>query len=44
LLGLDASREKAEALLSDARTALAGFGDRAALLEEIAAYIVDRQH
>ena len=43
LLGLDASREKARSLLEDALAAISVFGDNAALLEEIARYIVDRR-
>ncbi len=42
LLGLEASRAKAESLLAEANTALEGFGDNASLLREIADYIVHR--
>ena len=44
LLGLEASREKARKLLEEALAALEPFGGSASLLEEIATYIVDRQH
>lgn len=44
LLGLEKSREKARKLLNEALAALEGFGDSAALLEEIATYIVDRRN
>ncbi len=41
-LGLDAARSKAEALLAEAQSALLNFGDDAALLREIADFIVHR--
>jgi geranylgeranyl pyrophosphate synthase len=42
-LGVEAAREKAETLLAEARSALSNFGDDAALLREIADFIVHRQ-
>jgi farnesyl diphosphate synthase len=42
LLGLDGARAKAESLLRDAETALEDFGENAALLREIASFIVHR--
>ena len=41
-LGLEAARDKAEVLLTDAQAALEFFGDSAALLREIADFIVHR--
>jgi geranylgeranyl pyrophosphate synthase len=42
VLGLDAARAKADALLADALAALEGFGDNAWFLRELAAYAVHR--
>jgi geranylgeranyl pyrophosphate synthase len=42
MLGLEASRRKAETLLDEARAALECFGDNADLLREIAGFIVHR--
>lgn len=44
LMGLDRAREQARALVDQAITHLAGFGDEAALLRAIARYIVERDH
>ena len=44
LLGLQASRERAQALCRQARAALAGYGDAAGPLQQLAAYIVQRSH
>ncbi len=43
LLGLDASRELAAELLEDALEALRPFGDAAAMLRQLALYVVDRR-
>jgi geranylgeranyl pyrophosphate synthase len=42
LLGLDESRRKADALCAEACDALALFGERAQLLEELARFILER--
>ncbi len=44
LLGLQASRERAQALCRQARAALAGYGDAAGPLQQLADYIVQRSH
>lgn len=44
LLGLDASRERARLLCEQAQEALAGYGDRAAPLQQLAQYIIARNH
>jgi geranylgeranyl pyrophosphate synthase len=44
LLGLQASRERAQALCQQARAALAGYGDAAGPLQQLADYIVQRSH
>ncbi|HHI75909.1 MAG TPA: geranyl transferase, partial [Gammaproteobacteria bacterium] len=43
VLGLDASRELAAELLEDALEALRPFGDDAAMLRQLALYVVDRR-
>lgn len=42
LLGVTASRQRAEQLIADAREALCGFGDRASRLEALAHYVLER--
>ena len=44
LLGLQASRDRAQALCRQARAALAGYGDAAGPLQQLADYIVQRSH
>ena len=44
LLGLQASRERAQALCRQARAALAGYVDAAGPLQQLADYIVQRSH
>lgn len=44
LLGLDGARAHARALHDEAMATLEPFGERAALLRQLAAYIVDRSH
>ena len=44
LLGLQASRERAQALCRQARAALGGYGDAAGPLQQLADYIVQRSH
>lgn len=44
LLGLDASRQRAELLIARAHDAIAGFGTGAAALHEIADYVIRRDH
>ncbi len=44
LMGLDAARERARQLLQEAHDALAGFGDSADHLRDLAAFIVTRRH
>ena len=44
LLGLDGARAEAERLITEAKEALAPFGDRAAPLLAIADYIIDRKN
>ncbi len=44
LLGLDASRERARALCEQAQQVLSGYGDRATPLQQLAQYIVARNH
>jgi geranylgeranyl diphosphate synthase type II len=43
LFGLDSSREKAQEAVNEALTALEGFDERAAMLRELAQYIVTRK-
>ena len=43
LFGLDATREKAQEAVDNALSALEGFGERAAMLRELAKYIVTRK-
>ncbi|KKO12460.1 polyprenyl synthetase family protein [Pseudohongiella sp.] len=44
LLGLDGARSKADALVTEAISALSAMGNRAGTLEAIARYITSRQH
>ena len=44
LLGLDASRERASMLCEQAQQVLAGYGERAAPLQQLAQYIIARNH
>ena len=44
VLGIEASRQQAERLAQEACAALAGFGSRAAGLEALARYILERNH
>ncbi len=44
LLGLDASRERARLLCQQAQQALSAYGDRAAPLQQLAQYIIARNH
>lgn len=44
LLGLDASRERASLLCQQAQQALSSYGDRAAPLQQLAQYIIARNH
>lgn len=44
LLGLDASRERANKLCHQAQQVLSGYGDRAQPLQQLAQYIVARNH
>ncbi|MQX52897.1 polyprenyl synthetase family protein [Alcanivorax sediminis] len=44
LLGLDASRERASLLCQQAQQALSAYGDRAAPLQQLAQYIIARNH
>lgn len=43
LFGIDASIERADKLIADAHTALSIFGERAAMLKELANYLVKRK-
>jgi len=43
LLGIDAARARLAALVDDAETALATFGDRGATLKQAARYIASRR-
>jgi geranylgeranyl diphosphate synthase, type II len=44
VLGIEASRQRAGRLVDEACAALAGFGPRAAALESLARYILERNH
>lgn len=44
LLGLDGSREEAQRLIDEAKEALAPFGERAAPLNALADYIINRKN
>ncbi|MZR63492.1 farnesyl diphosphate synthase [Alcanivorax sp. DP30] len=44
LLGLDASRERAQKLCAQAQQALSGYGSRAEPLQQLAQYIIARNH
>ena len=44
LLGLDSARNQAATLRDNALTALHPFGDRAAMLRELADFIINRNH
>ena len=44
LLGLDASRQRAQSLCDQARAAVAGYGEDALPLQQLADYIVQRTH
>ena len=43
LFGIDGSLRKADALITDGNAALESFGDRAATLKALAAYLVERK-
>ena len=44
LLGLEESRQRADALIATAKTSLAPYGDRAQPLAALADYITARKH